>query len=127
MPKHFHDFLNHPQRVIGIAQELAAAIAFGDFVDRAAHVDVDDMRPAILGPPRGFAQQIDVAAIKLHAQRAIFGAGHGQLHRPAILAQNALRAEKIGARQPHAAAGSGDQAKRQIAVPGDWGEQQIGI
>ena len=54
------DPLDHLQRRVRIAQQLAAAVALGDLVDRAAHVDVDDVRPAILRPARRFAQPVDV-------------------------------------------------------------------
>jgi hypothetical protein len=113
------DLLNHSQRVVRVAQKLAAAVSLGDFIDGAAHVDVDDMRAAVLGPAGGLAQPVGVAAVELHAQRAILRAGGGQLHRAEIFTQNTLGTEQISAGQPHPAARARNQAKRQIAIPRD--------
>ena len=63
VPQDGLDLLYHPQRLVRIAQQLAAAVALGDLVDRAAHVDVDDVCPAVLRPAGGLAEPIDIAAV----------------------------------------------------------------
>ena len=63
--------LDHAQRASGSHSSLRAAVLLGDLVDRAAHVDVDDVRPAVLGPAGGFAEPVDVAAVELHRQRRV--------------------------------------------------------
>ena len=119
------DFLDHFEGAVGVAEECAAAVALGDFVDGATHVDVDDVRAAILGPAGGFAQAIGAGAIQLHRQRAVFRAGDGQIHRVLIFAENAFGAEQIGAGQADIAARSGDESEGDIAVTGDGREQEI--
>ena len=44
--------------VVGFAEELGAAVFFGDFVDRAAHVDVDDGGAVVLGPAGGVGEDV---------------------------------------------------------------------
>ena len=83
------------------------------------------MGPAILGPHRRLAKLVDIAAIKLHAQRRIRFAGLRKFHGAFVFPQNAFRAEEIRASHANAAARARDETKAQIAVPGDGGEQQI--
>jgi hypothetical protein len=40
----FYDALDHPDGVIRVTQEFTAAVEPGDLINRAAHVDIDDVR-----------------------------------------------------------------------------------
>ena len=119
------DFLDHAEGVVRVTKELAAAVAFGDFIDGAAHIDVDDVGAPVFGPHGRFAKAVNIAAVKLHGEGGIFRTCGGEFHGAFIFAKDALRAEQIRAGQAHAAEAAGDQPKREIAIAGDGGQKQI--
>lgn len=120
------DFVDHAEGVVGVAEEFGASVLFGDFVDGAAHIDVDDVGAFVLSPHGGFAEFVDIAAIELHAERGIFGAGGGKFHGAFVFAEDAVGGEQVRAGETDAAAGAGDEAEGDIAVAGDGGEEEVG-
>ncbi len=117
---------DHPQRAVGIAQEFTSAVALGDFVDGASHVDIDNHRAMVLGPAGGVAELFDIAAVKLHRQRLIRRAGGGQFHGSLVFAQNTFGAEQVGAAEAERPAGANDEPKRHVAITGDRRKEKVG-
>jgi len=120
------DLFDHAEGLVGVAEEFGAAVFLGDFVDGAAHVDVDDVGAAVFGPHGGFAEAVDVAAVELHAEGGIFGAGGGEFEGAFVFAEDAFGAEEVGGGHADAAAGTGDEAEGEVAVAGDGCEEEVG-
>ena len=78
------DGLHDPGRQIRFTNQAAAAAFFGDFFDRAAHIDVDQKGSGVLGALGGFGHGLRPVIKQLHANGAFFC---GQfLHLPAAMA-----------------------------------------
>jgi hypothetical protein len=108
-----------------LGEQCAPAVLLCNFVDRATHVDVDDRRAVLCGPASALRHDVRLAPIELHAHGFVKGVGLCKVKARRSPAQKSLRAQKIGARESHASPFTADGAKRKIAVPRDWREEQI--
>ncbi len=134
--------------VVGVAKQLGAAMFFGDFIDGAAHVDVDDGGAVRLGPSGGLGENDGVAAVELHAHRQIVRAGGGSPHGFVRFFEQAVGAEQFGKGQAQCAVGAvadvfggakvlgatrhaghraGHQAVGEVEVTCDRGQQEVGF
>ena len=80
---------------------------------------------AVLGPPGRFAEPIDIPAVKLHADGESSGRWPPVPSSVASPREDAFGAEQIRA-APAPRRRARDEAKREVAIAGDGGEQQVG-
>ena len=78
------------------------------------------------GPAGALGHDFRVAAVELHAHGLVEVVGLGEVEAGGGAAEEALGAQQIGAGKADAAPLATDGAKREVAVPGDWGEEEVG-
>jgi hypothetical protein len=107
-----------------VGEEGAAAVFLCDFVDGAAHVDVDDGGTVLDGPAGTLGHDVGVAAVELHADGLVEVVGLGEVEAGCGAAEEALRGEEVGAGETDAAPLAADGAEGKVAVAGDGGQEE---
>ena len=87
------------RRVRLIAHQRRPDMVFHHLFHRAAEIDVDDVRAAILGEPRGFGHDLGVAARQLHGEKALARLPLRHAQRLPVRANHRLAREHFGDNQ----------------------------
>lgn len=110
---------------VGDAHEFRSAVLLADLVNGATHVDVDDGGAVIGAPACAVGEQGGVGAVQLHADGLVEVVGTSEVERGFGVAEEAMRAEEVGAGEPDAAEGADGAAPGEIAPSGNGGEDEV--
>lgn len=98
-PNGVHDPAGQSHGSVRLAEQQRSAVPLCDLVDRAAHIDVHDLRAVIHRPRSGIGQRVSVAPVELNGQRVIGGMRGGQRHRPRAPSKHGVAVQQIRAGQ----------------------------
>ena len=87
------------RRVRFVAHQRRAHLVLDHLFHRAAEIEVDDVRAAILGKTGGFGHDFGLAARQLHRQKALVRLPLRHFQRLAVLADDGLAGEHLGHNQ----------------------------
>ena len=100
-----------------VAHQRRAHLVFDHLFHRAAEIEVDDVRAAILGHTGGFGQDFGLAAGQLHRQKALVRLPLRHSERLAVFPDHRLAGEHLGHNQFRSEFPD-DAAERPIGDPG---------
>lgn len=113
--------------VFGGAEHHRAGEGFGDFINGAAHVDIEGGGTVVDGPFGSFGHEMGVLPVELHAEGAVFVVGGHEPFCLFVLLENPVGTEEVGECDTCPAEASDGEPEGEVAMPGDGGEHHVGF